>query len=612
MKTILFFLSFIAIPLSFAQKPTLQHVEPPNWWVGMEHHQVEVLFHGTNIAALQIKTDLPIVGITKTENPNYQFVTFETNNVKAGTYPIQFLKGKKVVITTNYELKTRENTALKTSFSSADVVYLLMPDRFANGDESNDSSPLVYEKGNRTLPGGRHGGDIQGIQDHLDYIKELGATTIWPTPLLEDNDSTYSYHTYGQSDLYRIDPRYGTNESFKNFVNVAHQKELKVIQDVVPNHWGYMHWMMNDLPTHHWIHQFPGYAQSNYRMSTQMDTYAAQRDLKFCADGWFVRSMPDLNQSHPLVLNYLVQNSIWWIEYAQLDGFRVDTYSYNDKAGISKWTKEILNEYPWFNMVGEVWLHDQAQISYWQANSPIGALQSYNSHLPTVMDFTLHDALQNVFKESQSSWDQGSIKLYENFVNDFLYADPNKLLVFLENHDTQRFNELYHDIKAYKMGMTLIATIRGIPQIYYGSEIGMKGDKSKGDADIRRDFPGGWKSDQHNAFTTSGRTAEETAYFDFTKQLLNWRKTAIAVQQGTTKQFLPVNNVYVYFRMHEKQTVMVVINNSEKDQTINLENYQEVIKSFQTATEVFTKKAVSLKESMFTISAKTATIYELN
>lgn len=305
-----------------------------------------------------------------------------------------FKNGKKS-FTQSYSLKTRrENSKFRKSYDSSDVIYLIMPDRFANGNPNNDNSKSTKEISNRSLPGGRHGGDIEGLIKNLDYIEELGATAIWPTPLCEDNDEAYSYHGYAQSDVYKIDPRYGTNEDYVKLSAELHRRGMKNIMDYVTNHWGWKHWMYNDLPTYNWIHQFPGYSQSNYRMTTQFDKNASKIDSKQCMDGWFVPSMPDLNQSNPMVLNYLIQNAIWWIEYADLDGFRVDTYSYNDKEGISKWTKAITDEYPHFNIVGEVWMHDQAQTSYWQKDSKIGAIQSYNSNLPSVMDFTLHDAIE--------------------------------------------------------------------------------------------------------------------------------------------------------------------------------------------------------------------------
>jgi glycosidase len=321
--------------------------------------------------------------------------------------------------------------------------------------------------------------------------------------------------------------------------------------------------------------------------------------------------MPDLNQANPLVVNYLIQNAIWWIEYANLDGFRVDTYSYCDKQGIAEWTKAIMDEYPNFNIVGEVWLHDQAQISYWQKDSEIGALQSFNSYCPSVMDFTLHDAIGTVFNEANPNWFDGMIKVYENFVNDFLYPDPNNILVFLENHDTQRFNEIYPDLKNYKLGMTLINTVRGIPQIYYGSEVGMKGNKGEGDGDIRRDFPGGWSEDSQNAFESSSRTKEQEAYHAFTKKLLNWRKNAGVIHNGKTMHFLPENNVYVYFRYNDNEKVMIILNNSSEDQTLKLERFNEMLNDKKSGTCVLTGETMDLSSTTFIAKGKQAYIFEL-
>jgi glycosidase len=411
--------------------------------------------------------------------------------------------------------------------------------------------------------------------------------------------------------VYKIDPRYGTNEDYLRLSEELHKKGMKNIMDYVTNHWGAEHWMIKDLPTYNWIHQFPGYSQSNYRMTTQYDTNAAEIDAKNCMDGWFVPSMPDLNQSNPLVNTYLIQNAIWWIEYANLDGFRVDTYSYNDKVGIAKWTKSITEEYPHFNIVGEVWMHDQAQISYWQKNSPISKIQSYNSYLPSVMDFTLHDAIGSVFNEDNASWNDGMIKVYDNFVNDFLYENPDNLLTFVENHDTNRFNQNYkNDFKKYKMAMALLATVRGIPQLYYGSEIGMNGDKGKGDADIRKDFPGGWIGDTNNAFRKEGRTKEQSQFFDFTSQLFQWRKTNEAVHFGKMKHYIPENNVYVYFRYTEQKTVMVVLNNSATSQTIRTNRFKESIQNFTQGTDVISGKKIDLKSAL-TMEEKSVIVLEL-
>ncbi|MFC4738761.1 glycoside hydrolase family 13 protein [Flavobacterium ponti] len=610
MKKQITVLFLLIATFTFAQ---IDKMEPPFWYEGMNKSEIQVLFYGKNIAenTVSISNDVVITNVTKTENPNYLFVTIDTKNVASQTLKFTFKNGKKT-FSKDFEIKKRkENSALRKSFDASDVMYLLMPDRFANGNESNDSSPNLQEKANRSLPGGRHGGDIEGIINNLDYIQELGATAIWSTPMCEDNDKGYSYHTYGQSDVYQIDARYGSNEDYKRLAAEMHKRDMKLIKDYVTNHWGAEHWMFKDMPTYDWFHQFPGYAQSNYRMTTQYDPNASKRDAKYCMDGWFVPSMPDLNQSNPLVLNYLIQNAIWWIEYADLDGYRVDTYSYNDKDGIAKWTKAITDEYPYFNIVGEVWMHDQAQISYWQKNSPIARIQSYNSYLPSVMDFTLHDAFGNVFNEDNASWNDGMIKFYDNLANDFLYDNTNNLLIFLENHDTGRFNQIYkNDFKKYQLGMTILTTMRGIPQIYYGSEIGMAGDKGKGDADIRQDFPGGWKGDTNNAFTNSGRTASQKQYFDFSKKILNWRKNKEVIHTGKLTHYIPQNNVYVYFRHNDTESVMVIVNNDIKKHQINNSHFEENLKNFTSGKDVLSGQNYDLKQDIL-IEGKSSLILEL-
>ena len=610
MKKWILFLSLLSAPL-FAQ---VEKMEPPFWYADMHNPDLQIMFYGKNIAqnAVEVTNGITIKNIQKTENPNYLFVTIDTENSQPQELTFTFKNNNKS-FTQKYSLKDRKkNSALRKGYDASDVIYLLMPDRFANGNSNNDSEKSVAEKGNRSLPGGRHGGDIEGIVKNLDYLKELGATAVWSTPLCEDNDETYSYHGYGQSDVYKIDPRYGSNEDYLRLSSELHQRGMKNIMDYVTNHWGWRHWMIKDLPTNDWVHQFPTFTQSNYRMTTQFDINASTVDAEHCMDGWFVKSMPDLNQSNPLLLNYLTQNAIWWIEYADLDGFRVDTFSYNDKVGISKWCQSILAEYPYFNIVGEVWMHDQAQMAFWQKDSKIGAIQSYNSNLPSVMDFTLHDAFGNVFNEDESSWDKGLIKVYDNFTNDFLYANPNNIMTFLENHDTMRFNEIYkNDFKKYQLGMTLLATVRGIPQLYYGSEIGIAGNKDKGgDAAIRQDFPGGWDGDTNNAFTNAGRTAEQKQYFDFTSKLLQWRKTNDAVHFGKMKHYVPENNVYVYFRYTDNKSVMVILNNSSQTQNIKTNRFQESIQNYRTGKEVLTGKTIDLKNEI-TIEAKSSLIIEL-
>lgn len=607
-------LNLLVLLLSVSAFAQIDKIEPPFWYAGMHNPELQIMFYGKNIAQYEasVSNNVVIKNVVKTENPNYIFITIDTKNIPASDFVFSFKNKNKVAFTKKYTLKARrKNSAQRKSFDSSDLIYLIMPDRFANGNPNNDTDKSLNEKADRSLPGGRHGGDIEGIIKHLDYLEELGVTAIWSTPLCEDNDKVHSYHTYGQSDVYKIDPRYGTNEEYVRLSAELKKRNMKLIKDYVTNHWGAEHWMYKDLPTYDWIHQFPGFSQSNYRMTTQFDTNAAAIDAKNCMDGWFVPSMPDLNQSNPLVLNYLIQNAIWWIEYADLDGFRVDTYSYNDKIGIAKWTKAITDEYPYFNIVGEVWMHDQAQMSYWQKDSPISAIQSYNSYLPSVMDFTLHDAFGNVFNEDKATWNDGMIKVYDNFANDFLYPNVNNLLTFVENHDTGRFNHIYkNDFRKYQMAMALIATVRGIPQIYYGSEIGMAGDKGKGDADIRQDFPGGWTGDKNNAFTKAGRTEEQAKFFDFSSKLFQWRKGKSVIHSGKMTHYIPEDNVYVYFRYDDNETVMVVINNAAEAKTFKTARFQENIKDFTSGKDVLTGKSINVKEDI-TIEEKSVLILEL-
>lgn len=611
-------LSAFMLFLSMSIFSQVEKIEPPFWFTEMHNTKLQLMVYGKNIAQYDVafSNTVQIDGIIKTENPNYLFVTIDTENIAPGTYELQFSKNKKVISKKAYEFKARrENSALRKGFDSSDLIYLIMPDRFANGNPNNDSTQNTVEKANRNVLGGRHGGDIQGIIDHLDYLDELGVTAIWSTPLLEDNEPVYSYHTYAQSDYYKIDPRFGTNDDYKRLAIEMHKRDMKLIMDYVTNHWGSKHWMIKDLPTKDWINYWEngdnGFQRSSYRMTTQFDSNASEADKEACMDGWFDTTMPDINQKNPLVLRYMIQNAIWWVEFADLDGFRVDTYSYNDKDGIAQWTKAIMDEYPNFNIAGEVWMHNQAQMAYWQKDSKIGAIDNYNSHLPTVMDFTLHNAIMQMFSEDEQGWDKGMLRAYENFANDFLYPDINNMFVFAGNHDTNRINEIYSsDIKVYKMILTLIATVRGIPQVYYGDEIGMVGNKDlKGDGDIRRDFPGGWNDDRLNAFTAEGRTAEQSEFFDFSKKIFNWRKNKPVIHTGKTMQFVPENNVYVYFRYNDSDKVMVVINNNPEAQTLDLKRFKEMLKTTVSGKDVISEQKISL-ESALTIDGKTAMIIE--
>ena len=609
MKKLLLF--FLISSSMFAQ---IDRIEPPFWYAGMHNPELQIMLYGKNIAKYQVSASnsIPISNVQKTENPNYVFVTINTKNSPPKDFFLIFKDNDKVVFTKKYTLKQRrENSAQRQSYDSSDMMYLLMPDRFSNGNPKNDSDASTTEKFNRASPDGRHGGDIQGIINHLDYIQELGATTIWSTPLCEDNDAHHSYHTYGQSDVYKIDPRYGTNEDYVRLSGEIHKKKMKLVLDYVTNHWGLQHWMMKDLPTHDWINQFENYTQTNHKRTLVHDTHASKIDTKTCFDGWFVPSMPDLNQRNPLVLNYLTQNAIWWIEYANLDGFRVDTYNYAEPSEIAKWTKAITDEYPNFNIVGEISMRDQAQLSYWQKDSPIGKIQNFNSYLPSVMDFILSDDLLSVFNEFEGTWGKGLEKMYDNFSNDFLYQNANNLLIFAENHDTHRVNHVYNnDIRKYKMAMGLLATVRGIPQLYYGSELGMAGNKDNGDADIRQDFPGGWQGDANNAFTKEGRTQTQNDYFDFTSKLFNWRKNKSAVHFGKMTHYIPENSVYVYFRYNTSENVMVLLNNSEETKTVKTNRFQENIGTNKTGKDIITDKIIDVTNEI-TLEPKSVMILEL-
>jgi glycosidase len=594
----------------------VERVEPAFWWVGMKNPKLQLLIHGKDISKNQVAINYPGVNIAKVntvENPNYLFVDLiiDSKVAQAGKFRINFTQHGKTETSYTYELKKRKaGSANRQSFSSADVVYLLMPDRFANGDPTNDNVASQPEKANRTIDYGRHGGDIKGIQEHLDYIKQLGATAVWCTPLLENNYTQYTYHGYAISDFYKVDPRYGSNDDYANLVSAAHQKGLKIIMDMVSNHGGIDAWWMKDLPMNDWIHQWPVFTRSNHKAVTTKDIHAAQCDLKLDQEGWFDTTMPDMNQNNPYFWTYYIQNNIWWIEFAGLDGIRMDTYPYNDRNAMSQWAKAILTEYPRFNLVGETWLHSSEEIAFWQKDA-VNSLH-YNSNLPTPMDFVMNDALSTCFNEQGNSWnEQGMNKLYNTLAKDYLFANPNNLFIFAENHDTQRYNNtLKGNLDKYKMALSFLMTTRGIPQIYYGTEIGMTGDKNKGDGDIRRDFPGGWAGDSINAFTPQGRTEFQKNYFDFTSKLLNWRKNKEVIHTGKLLHYVPENDIYVYFRYNETETVMVILNNNDSEQSLPTERFFEKLKGFKEGTDIITGITYAVTKTI-TLPKKSALILEL-
>lgn len=605
-------ISFLLLFFSLFTQAQVDRIEPPFWWEGMKNSTLQLMLYGEDIADYSLKIPaVEKIEVHRVENPNYLFVDLDLSDQQHGIVEINLLKKGKVQSSIQYEIKTREQRPNLDSFNAADVIYLLMPDRFANGDPSNDSHPSVKEQPNRNDKDGRHGGDIKGIINHLDYLEDLGVSALWSTPLCEDNDPRVSYHTYAQSDVYRIDPRFGTNEDYRLLADALHQRKMKLIMDYVTNHWGIEHWMVKDLPTSDWIHQFETYTNTNHRKEIHSDPYATVIDRKELLEGWFVPTMADLNQNNPYLLNYLIQNAIWWVEFAQIDGFRVDTYPYNNPRPMTLWLEAIRMEYPDFNIVGEGWMHNSIHLSYWQEKSPIAAIQGFDSKLPSVMDFTLNDALVKTFNEKNAYWEHGTTRLYKNLQNDFLYPDINNVIIFAENHDTNRINDFYPEFKNYKQMLSVLMTLRGIPQIYYGSEIGMTGKKEVGDGDIRRDFPGGWPSDEQTAFNQEGRTPKQNQYFDFSKKLIQWRKTNPAVHFGKTLHYIPHEDVYVYFRYTEEKRVMVVVNNNLENQNLQLSRYSEGIAGNTQALDVISGKSFCLPK-VLEVAAETTLIFELN
>ncbi len=589
----------------------IEHIDPPSWFTGMKEPLVQLMVYGKEISRYDVSVDYPGVNVTtviKTTNPNYLFVNL---NISASAVPgeinLIFAKGKKR-IEHRYPLLARSPEPVK-GFSAADVIYLLMPDRFANGDPSNDNVEGMLEKTDRNNPAGRHGGDLKGVSDNLDYLNHLGVTGVWLNPFLENNQPAYSYHGYSITDFYRVDPRYGTNEDFRQLVEKAHSKGLKVVMDMIFNHIGSGHWWMKDLPSSDWIHQFSEFTRTNYRVSTNMDPYASEGDTYLSEKGWFDNTMPDLNQNNPLVETYLIQNSLWWIAFSNLDGIRMDTYTYPEKNMMSRWAKRVTDEFPGFFIVGEVWFQQEAMTAYWALDkkNPDG----YKSYLPSLTDFPLSLATHRAFTEPDN-WSDGVARLYFILSEDFIYPHPFTNVIFLDNHDmTRYFTQTGKRLDVYKMALSFILTTRGIPQFYYGTEIVMEGDKNMGDGYLRNDFPGGWSGDTKNVFSGEKLTDDEKEAFSFSKKLLTWRKDKEVIHTGHLKHYIPEDGLYVYFRYNDKETVMIVLNNSENEsRTITKQRYLESMEGFTKGYEVITGKVID-DLSSFTITPKTAMIIEL-
>lgn len=613
MKKLILFISLLCVLPVMAQEAGLKRIEPANWWVGMKYSQVELLVHGDNLGATTPAVNYPgvnIINIKKSDSPNYLFVTIDiAATTKPGKFPIEFMRDGKIHSRVDYQLLAREkNSAQRQGFSPKDAIYLITPDRFANGNTGNDAMPGMLEQPNRAYKGGRHGGDIAGMEKHLDYIAAMGFTQIWPNPLTENNMEKYSYHGYAATDLYQIDARYGTNEEFKTFVQKAQKKGIGVIQDIVLNHIGSNHWWMKDLPAKDWLNFPAEYKETNHRRTTVQDPYAAPADKELFVSGWFVPTMPDLNQRNPQLANYLIQNSLWWIEYAGLSGIREDTYGYADQEFLSRWAKTIMDEYPHFNIVGEEWSPNPAVVAHWQRGKV--NVSGHVPHMPSVMDFPIHETLREVLHEEES-WDKGWVRLYEMLANDFVYADPSNLVIFPENHDTSRlYSYLNEDVDLFKTAMVYMATMRGIPQFYYGSEVLMTSPRERDDGAVRADMPGGWQGDTKNAFTGKGLTAQERDMQEYVKTLLNWRKKSAVIHHGKLQHFSPGDGFYAYVRYSDNQAVLVVLNKNTQEKVLDLQPYQTFVAGKKSARNVLTGKKIALDKPIV-MPAKTSLIIEL-
>ncbi len=584
-------------------KVVIDRIDPTDWFVGLKNPQVQLMVYGKNIAAVQrVATDYPGVvvdSVVRLDSPNYLFVYLNLRQAKPGTMTLQFDKVK-----VQYQLKQREMAGDKRiGFDNSDVLYMLMPDRFAQGQGHQPQvKGMRPYKEDRSQPSLRHGGDLNGIREHLDYFNELGVTALWLTPVLEndspDSDNGYStYHGYATTDYYRVDPRFGTNDDYRRLCDEAHQKGLKVVMDMIFNHSGFEHPWTHDMPSRDWLNlpqwlveskgtsdaRGTSFLQTSYKLTPVKDPYASQVDLKETTEGWFVPTMPDLNQRNPHLMRYLIQNSIWWIETIGIDGIRMDTYPYAFAEGMAQWMKELDEEYPNFNTVGETWVTEPAYTAAWQKDS---RLSEHNSYLKTVMDFSFFDKLAQAKNEETDAWWKGLNRLYNSFVYDYLYEDPTHVMAFIDNHDTDRFLGNGHDSLALKQALALLLTVRRIPQIYYGTEIMMNGTKEKTDGHVRKDFPGGFPGDKHNAFTRQGRTRAQQSMFNWLSRLLHWRRGNETIIRGYQTQFIPYNGIYVITRRWHRNTVMTILNGTTQDAVLDISRYQELFDDGQDVSRV--------------------------
>ena len=607
MKNKILLIILLASSISYSQQ--IERIEPPFWWEGFKNTSLQLLVYGENISNqdFNIKSDIvELVSVEKAENPNYIFLNLEVNDKGiSGDFDIDY--GENSI---KYNINKKElDSENHFGFSSSDVLCLITPDRFINGDYTNDNHPDMLEKATRG-PWGRHGGDLKGINDNLNYLIDLGYTAIWLNPILENNMIKSSYHGYSTTDYYKVDPRFGSNEEFKNLTKKADKMGVKMVMDIIPNHSGSEHWFVKDPPFSNWLNFNNSYSQTTHRRQTVQDIHASEYDKKHFSDGWFVETMPDLNQKNKFMSTYLIQNAIWWIEYSGIKGYRVDTYPYADKNFMSDWTYEIMNEYPNFNIVGEEWSDTPIITSYWQAGKTNH--DGYISYLPSLMDFPLQISFSEALND-EITWGKGFVKPYRTIAYDFLYGDPYNLVVFPDNHDMTRFlTQVDNDLNLFKMGLVFYTTVRGIPQFYYGTEVLMNSNDNPRSHDvIRSEFPGGWKDHKVSALTGMGLTSDQIEFQNFFKRLLNWRKNNKVIHEGKFIHFTPKEQVeiYSYFRILGDKMVWTIFNRKEETQTIKLDKYQEVLKGKSKGYDVINDKTIDL--SNLKISPKSALIIEI-
>ena len=609
--------------MSAAAKVKVTRIDPTDWYVGLKNPTLQLMVYGPNVRDAEVSLDYPNVqidSIARLDSPNYLLIYLNLKGAKAGEMTLKIGKQK-----VKYLLKEREMSGDKRmGFTNADVLYMLMPDRFASSGkytEPKAAKKLSAELNNyvvdRKQPSLRHGGDLEGIRQHLDYFNELGVTALWFTPVLEnnspDNEAGYStYHGYATTDYYRVDPRFGTNQEYRQLADEAHAKGLKIVMDMIFNHCGFEHPWVKDRPSKDWFNLYEWlegkdkahfnsdprgtkFQQTSYKLTPVKDPYASDIDLKETVDGWFVPTMPDLNQRNPHVMTYLIQNSIWWIETVGIDGIRMDTYPYADAKGMARWMKTLDDEYPNFNVVGETWVTEPAYTAAWQKDSK---LSKENSYLKTVMDFSFFDKLSQAKNEETDPWWNGLNRLYNSFVYDYLYENPNNVMAFIDNHDTDRFLGNGKDTLALKQALALLLTVKRIPQLYYGTEILMNGTKEVTDGNVRKDFPGGFPGDKKNCFTAEGRTKAENAMFRWLSNILHWRNGNETIIRGMMKQFIPYNGIYVVARSWHRNNVVTILNGTSKPATLEIARYAELIENQTEATDITTGRKVSLKKDI--------------